>query len=76
MRDKIIILDTNDLNRSALCNILCNHYTMIEAKSATDSFVQLKEAENEIAAVLIDMLTSENDGFQLLKAMQVFRYLK
>ena len=70
MRDKIIILDTNDLNRSALCNILCNDYTMIEAKSATDSFVQLKEAENEIAAVLIDMLTSGNDGFQLLKAMQ------
>ena len=70
MRNKIIIVDVNDLNRSALCNILCNDYTMIETKNAADSFVQLKESEDEIAAVLIDMLTSEDDGFELLKAMQ------
>lgn len=69
MRDKIIILDINDLNRSALCNILCSKYTIIETKNAQDSIEQLNESADEIAAVLIDMLTSENDGFALLKAM-------
>ena len=70
MRDKIMILDINDVNRSTLNNILCVDYTIIETKNAADSFVRLKESENEIAAVLIDMLTSEDDGFLLLKEMQ------
>ena len=69
MRDKIMILDINDVNRSALNNILCVDYTIIETQNAADSFVRLKESEDEIAAVLIDMLTSENDGF-LLPPMQ------
>ena len=70
MRDKIMILDVNDVNRSTLNNILCAQYTIIETKNASDSFVRLKESENEIAAVLIDMLTSEDDGFVLLKSMK------
>ncbi|MDD7641291.1 MAG: HD domain-containing protein [bacterium] len=70
MRDKIMILDTNDLNRSTLGNILCSDYVIIETKNAAESFIRLKESENELAAVLIDMLTSEEDGYQLLKAMQ------
>ena len=70
MRDKIMIVDTNDLNRSSLNNILCTDYTILETKNAADSFVCLKESEDEIAAILIDMLTSESDGFELLKAMQ------
>lgn len=70
MRDKIMILDTNDLNRSTLGNILCSDYVIIETKNAAESFTRLKESENELAAVLIDMLTSEEDGYQLLKAMQ------
>lgn len=70
MRDKILILDTNDINRSALSKILCSDYTIIETKNAAESFVRLRESENELAAVLIDMLTSEEDGYELLKAMQ------
>lgn len=76
MRDKIMILDTNDLNRSTLGNILCSDYVIIETKNAAESFTRLKESENELAAVLIDMLTSEEDGYQLLRAMLKIRGTK
>lgn len=65
-----MIVDKNNLNRTALSNILCTDYTIMETQSAAESFTLLKQSEDEIAAVLIDMLTSQNDGFELLKAMQ------
>lgn len=70
MRNKIMIVDKNNVNRTALSNILRTEYTIIETQSAAESFTLLKQSENEIAAILIDMLTSENDGFELLRAMQ------
>lgn len=70
MHNKIIIVDTNDLNRTALTRILCGEYTIMETSSASDAFTLLKQSENEIAAILIDMLTSQNDGFALLKSIQ------
>lgn len=70
MRDKILIVDKNDSNRNALNRILNTDYTILETQSAADSLALLRQSENEIAAVLIDMLTSQNDGFELLKAMQ------
>lgn len=70
MRNQIIILDKNDINRSALKNILCTEYTISETNSVTECFALLKEAGQEIAAILIDMLTSEQDGLDLLKVMK------
>lgn len=70
MRNKIIIVDQNDLNRSALNRILCQDYTVTETTSASYAFTLLKQSEDEIAAILIDMLTSPNDGFALLKSIQ------
>lgn len=70
MRNKIIIVDKNDLNRTALARILCTEYIIVETTSASDAFTLLKQSENEIAAILIDMITSQNDGFALLKSIK------
>ena len=69
MRNKIMIFDKNDSSRTALNNILCTEYTIIETKNAAESSHLLKQSKDEIAAILIDMLTSQDDGFELLKAM-------
>lgn len=70
MRNKIIILDKNDLNRAALANILCYEYTIVEAINGFHALKLLKQSESEIAAILIDMLISQDDGFALLKSIQ------
>lgn len=70
MRNKILIVDEHDLNRAALSRILCGEYTITEAVNSTDALEQIKNSENEIAAVLIDMLISNNNGFALLKSIQ------
>lgn len=76
MRNKIMIVDKNDINRSALNHILCTDYTILETQSASESFSLLQQSEHEIAAILIDMLTSENDGLELLQAMQENSWIK
>ena len=70
MRNKIIILDNNDTNRSALNNILCSDYLIFETQNASEALALLDQSEDEIAAILIDMLTSEDDGFELLGEMK------
>lgn len=70
MKNKIIILDKNDTNRSALNSILNPDYLILETQNASETLSLLETSEAEIAAILIDMLTSENDGFELLKEMK------
>ena len=70
MRNKIIILDNNDITRKALTNILCQEYNIVEVQSRDHALVVLKQSETEIAAILIDMFLSQNDGFAFLKFLQ------
>lgn len=70
MRNKIIILDNNDITRKALTNILCQEYNIVEVQSRDHALVVLKQSETEIAAILIDMFLSQNDGFAFLKSLQ------
>ena len=70
MRNKIIIVDVNDFNRAVLTRILCNEYTIVGAINGLHALEVLKQSEEEIAAILIDMLSSQNDGFSLLKSIQ------
>ena len=70
MHNKIIILDKNDTNRSALNTILKPDYLIFETQNASETLSLLEKSKAEIAAILIDMLTSENDGFELLKEMK------
>lgn len=71
MRNKIIIVDTNATNRTTLSRILCNDYIVLEAVNSSHAQELLRQSEDEVAAILIDMLTSLNDGFALLKTMQL-----
>lgn len=70
MHNKIIILDKNDTNRSALNTILKPDYLIFETQNASETLSLLEKSEAGIAAIVIDMLTSENDGFELLKEMK------
>lgn len=69
MRNKIIIVDKNDLVRAALVHILCDEYMILEASGSSLALDLLSQSENEIAAILIDIVTSQDDGFTLLKSI-------
>lgn len=57
MRNKIIIVDKNDLVRAALVHILCDEYMILEATGSSLALDLLSQSENEIAAILIDIVT-------------------
>lgn len=70
MRNKIVIVDQYDWNRIALTQILSAEYTIIEATNGEKALEIIDQSESEIAAILIDMIISQNDEFALLKSIQ------
>ena len=66
MRDKILIVDDVELNRSILGAILENEYTIIEAENGKQALELIEELKDEISVILLDLIMPEMDGKQVL----------
>ena len=67
---KILIVDSNDVNRQILLRILSDEYEVLEARSGAESLCLLKTTHESISAVLLDTLMPQEDGYQLLSSMR------
>lgn len=70
MRNKILIVDDVELNREILAVALDNMYPIIEAVDGEEAINYLKNDNEEIAAVLLDLIMPKLDGFGVLSFMQ------
>lgn len=70
MRNKIILVDANAPTRTLLAQILSDEYGIIEAENGTQALELIQESEQDTAAILIDLITSETDDSALLKSIQ------
>jgi len=75
MRNKILIVDDEKLNRLVLMNILQDTYVVIEAANGVEALRIIEEQMQDIAAVFLDINMPEMDGIAFLKTMTRKNYL-
>lgn len=69
MRKKILIVDDVELNRVMIGTILEDEYAIVWADSGKTALEILEEMKDEIAAILLDLIMPEMDGFQVLEEL-------
>lgn len=65
-KQKILIVDDSELNRTLLSEILSDQYDIIEAEDGEKAVKILGENENEFFLVLLDIMMPKMDGFEVL----------
>lgn len=74
-REKLLIVDDSEMNRSILADILGNTYDIIEAEDGVQAIVTLQKMNKSIDLVLLDIVMPNMDGFDVLEAMNENRLI-
>ena len=74
-RRKLLIADDSEMNRAMLANMLDHDFQIIEAVDGYETISALEMYKGEIAALLLDIVMPEMDGFEMLeRALAVYRF--
>ena len=74
-RDRILIVDDEELNRDILADILCD-YDTLQASNGMEALEIIGKNPGMINAVLLDLVMPGLDGYETLKALQERGYLE
>ena len=66
----ILIVDDNEINRGILGEIFKDKYNILEAGDGKEAMSMIEANEERLAAILLDIVMPEMDGYQVLEAMQ------
>ena len=66
----ILIVDDNEINRGILGEIFKDKYNIIEAGDGNEAMEEMVARKDELAAILLDIVMPEMDGYAVLEAMQ------
>lgn len=69
MRDKILIVDDEELNRELLKQIFEENYEIIMARDGKEAMQQFYKYRDSLAAVLLDLVMPKVNGYQLLQVL-------
>jgi len=75
-KQKILIVDDSEINRSILADILEEEYEIIEAEDGVEAVSILQEHALDISAVLLDIVMPHMDGFGVLTVMNQKRWIE
>lgn len=75
-RQKILIADDSEMNRSILADMLGDDYDIIEAENGKEATAVLQKKSAQIDLVLLDIVMPEMDGFGVLEAMNDFHWIE
>lgn len=70
MRRIVLIVDDNAINRMMLHNILDAEYEVLEVESGEAALEELRKKYTFIAAVILDIMMPEMDGYEVLAKMK------
>lgn len=70
MRNKVLIADDVELNRDILELILKDEYGILKAENGKRAIELIREHEEEIAVILLDLIMPELDGFEVLREIK------
>lgn len=68
-KNKILIVDDAEINRSLLADMLSPEYEILESANGLEAIEQMSHRYAEISLILLDIVMSEMDGFEVLAAM-------
>lgn len=68
-KDKVLIVDDVEMNRSLLADMLCSQYEILEAANGLEAVAVLDKHHTEVSIVLLDIMMPEMDGFEVLSIM-------
>lgn len=75
MDKKVLIVDDSEINRDILDEIVSGEYGTLQAVNGQEAVEILDENIDEIAAVLLDLYMPVMDGFEVLKVMNVRKWI-
>ncbi|MCR5503022.1 MAG: response regulator [Lachnospiraceae bacterium] len=67
MKRRILIADTNEINREVLSELFEEEYEIIEKESGADALSVIRTDYKDMAAVLLDAELPELDGYEVLE---------
>lgn len=76
MRDKVLVVDDVEINRSMLEEVLEEDYEVALAENGREALEFLKESHKDTAVVLLDLRMPEIDGFTVLDVMKRQGWMK
>lgn len=65
----ILIVDDNEINRGILGEIFKDKYNILEAGDGVEAMKIMEQNEDKLAAILLDIVMPEMDGYEVLEAM-------
>lgn len=68
-KQKILIVDDSELNRSILADILQDEYEIFEAADGVEAISVIQNHFLELSAVLLDIVMPRMNGFDVLSVM-------
>ena len=68
-RQRLLIADDSEINRSILADMLGEEYDILEAENGLEAVSALQKYRTEIDLVLLDIVMPEMDGFEVLSVM-------
>lgn len=68
--NKVLIVDDSEMNRELLNAILCDEYEVLEAENGLSATDLLNREEDEVSAILLDLVMPVMDGFKFLEWMR------
>jgi putative two-component system response regulator len=69
MRDTILIVDDEELNRELLCQMFEGKYKLLTASDGREGIMLLGKHINEIAVILLDIVMPVVNGYQVLQVL-------
>ena len=76
MKRKILVVDDVEINRDMLCSILEDDYEVIGVDNGKEALDIIKLEKESLAAILLDLIMPEVDGFQVLEELNRDRLIK
>lgn len=76
MKNKVLIIDDSEMNRSLLKDLLGEQFAIIEAENGLEAAFILHEREHEIDLILLDIVMPGMDGFEFLALMNQKGWIK
>lgn len=75
-REKILIVDDSEMNRSILADMLEDEFEILEASDGAQGIAVLQKMSSEISLVLLDIVMPQMDGFEVLAVMNKRNWIK
>ena len=68
VKRKVLIVDDEDINRELLGNMLIDDYDIVYAENGQEAIDCIKNSDEKISLILLDLMMPVMDGFEFIKA--------